>query len=630
MENSCQGIGNKSVLSFFKLTPLCFVLLSASVLQAQVSAAPVTQNFISSRDKPLYSNAPYMPYANPKAPKGGIFSKSSIGTFDNFQTLNGKGTAADGVQYLYDTLMTRSLNETAISYPLLATSVTVDPDDLSYAIFHLNPKAKFSDGTPVRAADVVFSFQALLDKGAPGIKNYLSEIKSVKALNDRDVRFDYKSNTNTEITAIVTEVPIYSKKDFAGKAYDRIMAIAPLGSGPYVIDRIDAGRAITYKRNPNYWAKDIAVNQGRNNFDLIKYVYYRNLDVAFEGFKAGQFFYQLELTARRWSLSYDFPAIKQGMLKKQVFKDQNPVPMQMFVLNNRREVLKDIHLRQALTYAYDFEWMNKALFFGLYSRLQSFFYNSDLAATGKPSADELKILNPLLPKLSPLERAGVLKDWKYPVSDASGFNRSNLLIARKILLDAGYRYQNGHLLDKNGKPITLDFIIHQENLTRSIIPFIRNVRRLGITVNLRTVDVPQYIERIRRFDYDITTQGIPQSISPGNEQVQFWGSSTADEQGNYNFAGIKNPAIDHVIDGLIRSPDRKTLVSYTQSLDRLLRAGYYVIPTYNKVGDFVATWDMYAQPKIPAKYNIGIEYWWVDPQKAARVSGYLKQQQSQK
>lgn len=625
MENSRQRIGNKSRWSFFTLTSLCAVLAPMIA-----SAAPVTQNYISSREKPLYANAAYMPYANPKAPKGGVFSKSTIGTFDNFQTLNGKGSSADGVGYLYDTLMTRSLNETAISYPLLATSVTIDPDDLSYAIFHLNPKAKFNNGTAVRAEDVVFSFQQLLEKGAPGIRTYLSEIKSVKALNDLDVRFDYKTNTNTEITSIVTEVSIYSKKDFVGKAYDRIMATPPLGSGPYVIDRIDAGRAITYKRNPNYWGKDIAVNQGRNNFDLIKYVYYRNQDVAFEGFKAGQFFFQLENKARRWSLQYDFPAVKQGMVKKQVVDTKNPVPTQMFVLNNRREVFKDIRFRQALTYAYDFEWMNKALFFGLYARLPSFFYNSDLAATGVPSADELKILNPLLPKLSPFERAGVLKDWKYPVSDASGFNRGNLIIARQILLDAGYRYQNGHLLDKKGKPITLDFMIFQSDIQRTIFPFIRNLKRLGITVNLRSVDESQYIERIRRFDYDLITQVIPQSPSPGNEQVQFWGSSSVDEQGNYNFAGIKNPAIDQVIDGLIRAPDRKTLISYTQSLDRLLRAGYYVIPTYGKVGNWVATWDMYAQPKIPAKYDIGIEYWWVDPQKAARVSGYLKQQKSQK
>lgn len=590
------------------------------------TAAPVRQNYISAHEKPLYATAPYMPYANPDAPKGGMLSMSANGTFDNFQTLNGKGTAADGTAYLYDTLMRRSLNEAAVNYPLLASSVTLDPDDQSYAIFHLNPKAKFSDGSPVTAADVVFSFNALLKDGAPGLRIYLGDIKSVKALNTLDVRFDYKSRDNSEITSIVSEVSIYSKKDFANKAYDRIMATAPLGSGPYVIDRIDAGRSIIYKRNPQYWGQDLAVNRGRNNFDYIKYVYYRNLDIAFEGFKSGQFFYQTEYKARNWALSYDFPAAKSGIVRKQNIVTQNPVATQMFVFNTRRPLFADIRFRQALTYAYDFEWLNKALFFGQYQRLQSFFYNSDLAATGKPSSDELNILQPLLGKLSPLEQQGILQDWRYPVSDGSGYNRNNLLIARQILLSAGYRYHKGNLLDKQGKPIQIDFMISQDGLQRTILPFIRNLKRLGIQVNLRLVDVPQYVERTRRFDYDMITSVIPQSSSPGNEQMQFWSSQAADQQGNYNFAGIKNPVVDQLIGGLIKAPNRKVLQTYTHALDRSLRAGYYVIPTYGKVGDWIATWDMYEQPKNPAKYDIGLDYWWVNRNKAAQVNRYLSRQ----
>lgn len=650
MNNTCQGFGTVQAINrpaqvalnnkqqryfflfnkipvLFKRIAAMFIAVSFTALR-MVYAAPVTQNYVSAHAVPLYQNAPYMPYANPNAPKGGMLSQSAIGTFDNFQTLNGKGTGADGTNYLYDTLMQRSLNEPAVNYPLLATSVTIDPNDLSYAIFHLNPKARFSDGSPVQAEDVVFSFNAIAEKGAPGLRVYLSDIKKVTALSKLDVRFDYKAKDNAEITSIVSEVAIYSKKDFVGKDYGRVMAKAPLGSGPYLLDKVDAGRAITYKRNPNYWGKDVAVNKGKYNFDFIKYVYYRDLDIAFEGFKAGQFFYQTEYKARTWSLSYDFPAVKQNVVLKQIFKTENPVPTQTFVMNLRHPVFQDIRLRQALTYAYDFEWLNKALFFGLYERLQSFFYGSELAATGKPSSAELKILAPLLGKLTPFEREGVLSDWKYSTSDAGGFNRNNLLIAHRILHDAGYRSNaKGELLDKQGKPIRIEFLTHQDNLARTILPFIRNLKRLGIEVKLTVVDVPQYIERVRKFDYDMIAQGIPQSISPGNEQMQFWSSLSADQEGNYNFAGIKNPVIDQVIDGLIRAPDRTALIDYTRVLDRLLRAGYYVIPTYSKVGDFIATWNMYEQPKNAAKYDKGIDYWWVNPEKAARVNRYLSRQQ---
>lgn len=606
---------------------LAMLLLACS---GGVVAAPITQNYISTHATPLYQNAASMPYANPDAPKGGVLSLSATGTFDNFQTLNGKGSDAAGVGYLYDSLMQRSLDEPAVSYPLLATSVTIDPADGSYAIFHLNPKARFSNGTPLTADDVVFSFNSILKDGAPGLKVYLSDIKKVTALSPLDVRFDYKSKDNAEITSIVSEVTIYSRKDFVGKDYARIMAKPPLGSGPYTLENADPGRSITYRRNPNYWGRDVAVNRGKYNFDTIKYVYYRNLDIAFEGFKAGQFFYQQESKARRWSLSYDFPAVKQNIVLKQTFKTENPVPTQTFVFNLRRPVFQDIRFRQALTYAYDFEWMNRALFFGLYQRLQSFFYGSELAASGKPSEAELKILNPLLAQLEPVQRAGVLADWKYPTSNADGFNRNNLVIARQILKDAGYKQNaEGLLLDRQGKPIKLEFTIQQADLTRTILPYIRNLKRLGITVNLRVVDGPQYGERVRKFDYDLIAQVIPQSISPGNEQMQFWSSMSADQEGNYNFAGIKNPVVDQLVADLIRAPDRNALVTDTRALDRVLRAGYYVLPTYSKVGDFVATWNMYEQPKQAPRYDKGMDYWWVNPQKAAHVYSYLSRQEKQ-
>ena len=605
-------------------------LVSIVFLGQAVSAAPITQNYIALHSKPLYQNAAAMPYANPKAPKGGMLSQASVlPTFDNFNTLNGKGTPAEGVGLMYDSLMASSLDEPGVRYPLLAERVTSDPNDPSYVIYHLNPKARFSDGSPVQASDVVFSFNTLLTKGAPGIKVYLGEVDKVIALDKLTVRFNFKAKDNAELSSIVAEVPIYSKKDWQGHDYERVSLRVPLGSGPYLMDNFVAGRSITYKRNPNYWAKELSVNVGRYNFNRMRYLYYRNTDIAFEGFKAGQYFFQEENKARTWSIGYNFPAFKQKYVVKQAIANENPVNLQAFVFNTRRPIFADIKVRQALTYAYDYEWLNKALFYGHYDRIQSYFYNSELAATGTPSANELKLLNPWLDKLSPIQRAGVLSHWQFPKSDASGFNRNNLLKARQLLLDAGYKYQNGKLLDKSGKPFQFEILIRQDGLQRTILPFTRNLARLGIDATIRLVDAPQYIQRQRTFDFDMITLASSTPISPGNEQLQYWGSASADQEGNFNLAGIKNPAIDAMIDKIIRAPSREQLIVSTRAMDRLLRAGYYMIPTYSKSKYWVAYWDMYAYSPQRPKYDLGIDYWWVDPAKEKRVLQYLQGQENQ-
>lgn len=607
------------------------LMVAAALLNQTATAVPITQNYMALHSKPLYQNAAAMPYANPKAPKGGMFSQASVlATFDNFNTLNGKGTPAEGLGLLYDTLMAASLDEPGVRYPLLAERVTYDPDDASYVIYHLNPKARFSDGSPVQAADVVFSFNTLLTKGSPGVKVYLAEVDKVVALDKLSVRFNFKSKDNAELSSIVAEVPIYSQKDWQGHDYERVSLRVPLGSGPYTMDNFIAGRSITYKRNPNYWAKDLPVNVGRYNFNRMRYLYYRNLDIAFEGFKAGQYFFQEENKARTWSIGYNFPAFKQKYVVKEAIANDNPVNLQAFVFNTRRPMFADIKVRQALTYVYDYEWLNKALFYGHYDRIQSYFYNSELAATGTPSADELKLLNPWLDKLSPVQRAGVLRNWQYPKSDASGFNRNNLLKARQLLLQAGYKYQNGKLLDKSGKPFKFEILIRQDGLQRTILPFTRNLARLGIEANIRLVDAPQYIQRQRTFDFDMITLAMGTTISPGNEQAQYWGSASADQEGNYNLAGVKNPAVDAMVDKIIRAPSREQLIINTRAMDRLLRAGYYMIPTYSKSKYWVAYWDMYAYSAKRPKYDLGLDYWWVDPVKEKRVIQYLQgQNQSQ-
>ncbi len=597
-----------------------------SVITQGAWAALQTTPYIAIHSQPKYAGLTHLPYANPAAPKGGYLSQSANGTFDNLNAMNGKGTAADGVEYLFDTLMVSSLDEPGVMYPLLAEKVTYDPKKTAYVIYHLNPKARFSDGTPVTAEDIKFSFDTYTTKGNPGLQMYLSDLDKTEVLSRYQVKMSFKSNNNSEMPLILAQMPIYSKKNWQGKDFTRITMQPILGSGPYLVESIDAGRSISYKRNPNYWAKDLPVNRGKYNFDRLKFVYYRNMDVGFEGFKSGQYTVHQEYTARKWVTEYNFSAIKDKMVVKYNFNHENPIPTQSFVFNTRRAPMQDIRFRQALTYAYDFEWQNKALFYGQYHRLQSYFANSELEAKGMPSAEELAILKPYLAKLDPIQRAGVLKDWKYPVSDASGFNRKNLLVARELLLKAGYRYHNAQLTDPKAKPIRLEFLIHQDGLQRTLMPFIRNLKRLGITVNIRHVDVPQYIERMRSKDFDMTTNVLPQSLNPGNEQAQFWSSASADQPGNYNYAGIKNAVIDDAITKVIQAPDRQQLVIRTKVLDRLLRAGYYQIPTYGKGGNWYAYWNMYEQPKIKPKLAVGFDFWWSNPQKAAQVSQYLRRQ----
>ncbi|ENV11993.1 MULTISPECIES: extracellular solute-binding protein [Acinetobacter] len=610
----------------FAVAKRLIYICGISVITQGAWAALQTTPYIAIHSQPKYAGLTHLPYANPAAPKGGYLSQSANGTFDNLNAMNGKGTAADGVEYLFDTLMVSSLDEPGVMYPLLAEKVTYDPKKTAYVIYHLNPKARFSDGTPVTAEDIKFSFDTYTTKGNPGLQMYLSDLDKTEVLSRYQVKMSFKSNNNSEMPLILAQMPIYSKKNWQDKDFTRITIQPILGSGPYLVESIDAGRSISYKRNPNYWAKDLPVNRGKYNFDRLKFVYYRNMDVGFEGFKSGQYTVHQEYTARKWVTEYNFSAIKDKMVVKYNFNHENPIPTQSFVFNTRRAPMQDIRFRQALTYAYDFEWQNKALFYGQYHRLQSYFANSELEAKGMPSAEELAILKPYLAKLDPIQRVGVLKDWKYPVSDASGFNRKNLLVARELLLEAGYRYHNAQLTDPKAKPIRLEFLIHQDGLQRTLMPFIRNLKRLGITVNIRHVDVPQYIERMRSKDFDMTTNVLPQSLNPGNEQAQFWSSASADQPGNYNYAGIKNAVIDDAITKVIQAPDRQQLVIRTKVLDRLLRAGYYQIPTYGKGGNWYAYWNMYEQPKIKPKLAVGFDFWWSNPQKAAQVSQYLRRQ----
>ena len=588
-------------------------------------AALITTPYIALHSPPKYSHLQSLPYANPQAPKGGALILAADGSFDNLNSMNGKGNVTEGINYIFDSLLSKSLDEPGVYYPLLAEKVSFDPKKTAFIIFHLNPKARFSNGQPVTAEDVKYSFELYQTQSNFGLQMYLADIHQLEVLSPLKIKMHFKSGHNPEMAMIVAQMPIYSKRQWQGRDFKDLTLKPILGSGPYVIERIDPGRSISYQRNPQYWGKDLLVNRGRYNFDRIQYRYYRSPEIKFEAFKSGQFTLHEEKQVNRWIRDYQFPAVRQGQVKRYRFRHQNPVPTQSLVFNTRRQPFADIRFRQALSFAYDFEWLNKAMFYGEYQRLNSFFSNSELASQGPPSAQELQILQPHLQKLHPVQRQAVLQDWQYPQSDASGFNRQNLLKARQLLLKAGYRYQQGQLVNASGQAVKIEFLLHQVEQQRHLMPYLRHLKRLGIQANIRMVETAQYYERLRNYQFDMIVDSMPQSLTPGQEQKQFWSSQAAKQVGNYNYAGIQNPAIDAVIKQVIQAQNREQVIESTRALDRLLRAGYYHIPTYGTGEYWYAYWNMYQQPKLKPKLSAGIDYWWVDAAKAQRVANYFKQ-----
>ena len=601
---------------------LCASMLLFAPLVTQ--AKTITTTALGHNSTAKYAHVPYLPYANPKAPKGGTLSLDTRGTFNSANKWMTTGIPMVGTGYLYDTLMTGSLNEAFTMYPQLASKVTYDPDDTSWIIYHIDPSARFWDGSPVTSADVKATYEAILTKGPMHIRSYLSDIKAVDIVDTHQVKFVFNSDNNKEILLTVGQFPIFSQ-DSVERDFEKISLQPLMGSGPYKLGRVDVGRSVSYVRDPNYWGKDLMVNRGRYNFDKIKFVYYQSDEIAFEGFKSGQYRFRPENRASNWATGYRFPAVKAGLIVKELIDDHNPVPMQGLVMNQRRALFQDIRVRQALTFAYDFEWMNTTLFHGQYERLQSFFHHSELAATGTPSAAEMQVLKPLLSKLEPIQRQAVLAKWQLPTSDGQGFNREGLLKARQLLLDAGFYYHDMQLYQPSGERARIEILMTGDTLDRVLLPYIRNLQRLGFDASLRQVDGPQYTERKRRFDYDMMVDVFAQSLSPGAEQSGYWGSRAADEEGNQNTIGIKNAAIDTVIAKLSTADNREQIVLYTQVLDRLLRSGYYLVPLYGRSATPVAYWDQYRHVKTLPTNAVGIDYWWSDKAAEARINRYLNQ-----
>jgi len=584
--------------------------------------APVKSHALTLDDKPKYgADFKHLDYVNPNAPKGGTVRLFSIGSFDSFNPYIIKGDPAAGLGYLFETLMSSPEDDSLTEYGLIAESVEV-PADLSYVIYNLRQEAKFHDGSPITADDVIFSFNILRDKGRPLYRFYYANVSKIEALGPRRVKFSFSGPPNRELPQIVGQFPILSKAYWEKRDFSKTTLEPPVGSGPYKIQSFEPGRYIIYERVKDYWGAKVPLKVGTDNFDFIRFDFVRDQVVALEAFKAGQYDFRVENSSKDWATSYDFPALRDGLVKKESLRHERAAGMQAFVFNIRRDKFKDRLVRQALGYAFDFEWSNRQLFYGQYTRTTSFFENSDLAARDLPTPEELKLLEPLRGKI-PDEV--FKKVFSPPKSDGTGNIRKGLRSATRLLRKAGWRIVDNQLINpRDGKPLVIDFLLVSPTFERVVAPFIRNLKRLGVKATIRTVDPAQYQNRVRDFDYDVIVSTFGQSRSPGNEQRNFWSSSAVKRPGSRNWIGVSNPAIDSLIEKIVAAPNRKTLIVATRALDRVLQWSYFVVPQWHIREDRVAWWDKFGRPAIKPTYGVGFSSWWVDPKKDAMVSNRQK------
>jgi microcin C transport system substrate-binding protein len=554
-------------------------------------------------------------YVNPEAPKGGAVRLYAIGTYDSFNSFITKGMPADGLNLTFETLLESSRDEAFSEYGLIAERIEM-PADRSWVIFTLRAQAHWHDGTPITVADVLFSFDILKEKGNPFYKLYYTDVVKVEDLGERRVRFSFRTTINRELPLIIGQLPILSKAYYTTHPFDQTTLEPPLGSGPYRVESFESGRSITYRRAADYWGADLSLNRGRYNFDSIRWDYYRDDTVALEAFKAHEYDFRQESVAKSWASAYVGPQFDRGDIIRAEIPHELPTGMQGFAFNIRRPFFADRRVREALGLAFDFEWANHNLFYDAYTRTESYFSNSELAAKGPPSASELAFLEPLRAGLPP---EVFTQPYKAPASDGSGNNRANLRQADQLLEAAGYKVVGGKRIVPDGDtPFTFELLLVQPAFERVAAPFVRNLARLGITCTMRVVDSSQYVERLDKFDFDMVVGSFGQSLSPGNEQREYWGSAAADVSGSRNIIGIKSKAIDALIDRVIAAPDRERLVSATRALDRALLWGHYVIPQWHLQVFRVAYWNAFGKPALTPKYDLGfIDSWWIDPAKAA-------------
>lgn len=552
-------------------------------------------------------------YVNPEAPKGGEMRLAGIGTFDSLNPFILRGTPPSGLGMTFDTLTVQSQDEPFSVYGLIAESIQV-PEDHSWVSFSLRPQARFHNGSPVTSEDVIFTFEALKTKGHPFYRAYYANVAKAEAASPHHVTFFFSGPENRELPLIIGQMPVLSKAYWREREFEQTTLEAPLGSGPYRVIQVDPGKSITYERDPSYWGADLPVNVGRHNLDRFRYEYFRDVNVALEAFKAGQYDFRQENIARLWATGYEGPALRRGQIIMEEIPHELPTGMQGFVFNTRREVFRDPLVREALSLVFDFEWSNQHLFHNAYVRTKSYFSNSELASAGLPSPEEIELLHQHRERLP--ERV-FTQEYQPSVTDGSGNIREQMRTALALLAQAGWEVSPRdrrlrHASD--GTALEFEILLHDSSFERVCLPYVRNLERLGITARVRTVDATQYQNRINDFDFDMTVNVFSQSLSPGNEQRDFWSSEAAAIPGSRNIAGVRDPVVDELVDLVISAPDRASLVTRTRALDRVLLWGHYVIPHWHSRVFRIAYWDKYERPEIIPKYGLELESWWMKPE----------------
>lgn len=548
-------------------------------------------------------------YVNPVAPKGGRLTLGAYGSFDSLNPLIVKGSPAAGLRdFTIESLMARGLDEPFTLYGLIAESVEV-PEDRSSVTFHLDPKAHFSDGHPITSDDVIFSLELLKEKGRPNHRTYFSKVAKSEKLSEHAVRFIFDAAGDREIPLIMALMPVLPKHATNPDTFENTTLSPPVGSGPYKVGKLDAGRAITFERDPNYWGRDLPVNRGRFNFDEIRFDYYREGTAMFDAFKSGQIDLWPEEDPRRWANGYDFPAIRDGRAVKREFEIGIPAGMTALVFNTRRQVFTDPRVREALIYLFDFEWTNRTLYAGLYSRTQSYFERSILASPGHAAdAHERELLAPFPDAVKPAIMDGT---YRFPSTDGSGRSRENQERAFHLLQQAGYELRGGKMVNSaSGRRLEFEILAVSNAQEGLLLSFARDAGRLGIKVNVRVVDSSQYQQRLTNYDYDMIQNTWTSSLSPGNEQLFRWSSQSAKVPGTYNFAGVENPAADAMIQALLAAKSEADFVSAVRALDRVLLSGDYVIPLFYIPKQWVAFWTRLQHPEVTPLFGYSVDSWW--------------------
>jgi microcin C transport system substrate-binding protein len=599
---------------------------AASLLgpRAQAEAGKERHGLSAFGDLKYPASFHHFEYVDPNAPKGGTFSfvaptrlfNQNVLTFNSLQIYILKGDGAQGMELTFASLMTRAEDEPDAMYGLAARAVEISADGLTYR-FSLRPGLVFHDGSPITAHDVAFSLTVLKEKGHPIARQLLRDFKGAQAVNDATVAVSFAPGRGRDVPLFVASLPIFSRAYYTSHSFEETSLEPPLGSGPYKVGRFEPGRFIEFERVKNWWGADLPVARGQNNFDVVRYEYYRDRDVAFEGFTSKTYLFREELTSRIWATRYDFPAIRDGRVKRDITPDHTPSGAQGWFFNTRRDKFKDGRLREAFINAFDFEWTNKAIMYTSYQRTHSVFQNSDMMAVGKPSPEEVALLDPFRGKVAE-EVFG--EPYVPPVTDGSGQDRALLRKATALLAEAGFAIKDGKRVTPAGEPITVEFLIDDPVSQPHHMPFIKNLGVLGIDATLRIVDPAQYRKRVDDFDFDIVVQRFSFSNTPGDALRTFFSSQAAAMKGSQNVGGMADPVIDALIEKVIAANSRPALTSACRALDRVIRSGRYWIPHWYKASHWLAYWDVFGRPAMPPRYAPGMpETWWYDAAKAEKL-----------